>query len=309
MNPQTESHEPTPEFRAHLEWQIETALRRESRLARPVTGRARQMVAALIVVAALATGGIAGIAAGRVQDARQRDQLIEVARSEEAVVRLRLELAQANFDRARRQFEVGMAGRESVRDAEQQLQAMKAAAMRIQLDMEEIRATSAAPRNDLDAPLVGQRDFMKDRLTLDLQTAQQALAAAEQNAAQVTERFKVGVAPGAAQLQAEAELAVARDRLQLLIGTLDLRQRYLKGEIKADALAAAARQAELRLQLGRFQLEMNLMRARVDEFRRQVAVGQASELDLKRAEVDLLERQVEMKRIQQELEALGAAKR
>jgi hypothetical protein len=309
MNPQVDAHEPTPEFRAHLEWQIETALRRESRLARPVTGQARRMVAALIVVAALATGGIAGIAAGRVQDARQRDQLIEVARSEEAVVRLRLELAQANYDRARRQFEVGTVGRESVRDAEQQLQSMKAAAMRIQLDMEEIRATSAAPRNDLDAPLVGQRDFVKDRLTLDLQTAQQALAAAEQNAAQVTERFKVGVAPRAAQLQAEAELAVARDRLQQLIGTLDLRQRYLKGEIKADALAGVARMSELRLQLARSQLELNLMRARLDEVRRQVAVGQASELDLKRSEVDLLERQMEMKRIQQEIDALNTVKR
>jgi outer membrane protein TolC len=240
---------------------------------------------------------------------RTRDQLIEVARSEEAVVRLRLELAQANYDRARRQFEVGTVGRESVRDAEQQLQSMKAAAMRIQLDMEEIRATSAAPRNDLDAPLVGQRDFVKDRLTLDLQTAQQALAAAEQNAAQVTARFKVGVAPRAAQLQAEAELAVARDRLQQLIGTLDLRQRYLKGEIKADALAGVARMSELRLQLARSQLELNLMRARLDEVRRQVAVGQASELDLKRSEVDLLERQMEMKRIQQEIDALNTVKR
>ena len=67
--------------------------------------------------------------------------------------------------------------------------------------------------------------------------------------------------------------------------------------------------SELRLHLARVQVEMNLMRARVDEFRRQVAVGQASELDLKRSEVDLLERQLEMKRIQQELEALNAVKR
>ena len=241
MNSQVDAHEPTPEFRAHLEWQIETALRRDSRLAAPVTGGARRTVAALVIVAALATGGMAGIAAGRVQDVQKRDRLIEVARSEEAVVRLRLELAQANYDQARRQFEVGTVGRESVRDAEQQLQAMKAAAMRIQLDMEEIRATSAAPRNDLDAPLVGQRDFVKDRLTLDLQTAQQALAAAEQNAAQTAERFKVGVLPRTAQLQAEAELAQAQARLQLLMGTLDLRQRFIKGEIKADTLASAAR--------------------------------------------------------------------
>ena len=309
MNPLVESHEPTPEFLANLEWQIETSLRRENRFATPVTGRARRLGAGLVVVAALTTGGIAGLAAGQVQDARQRDQLMETARSEEAVVRLRLDLAQANYDQARRQFEVGMVDRGSVRDAEQQLQAMKAAALRIQLDMEEIRATSAAPRNDLDAPLVGQRDFVKDRLALELQAAQQALAAAEQHAAQTAERFKVGVLPRAAQLQAEAELAQTGARLQQLAAMLDLRQRYIKGEIKADALAAAARQTKLKLQLAGTQLEMNLMRARVDELRRQVGVGQASELDLKRSEVDLLERQLEMKRIQQELEALNAVKR
>jgi outer membrane protein TolC len=304
-----EVHEPSPEFRANLEWQIATSLRRENRFAAPVTGRARQLGAALVVIAALATGGIAGIAAGQVQDARQRDQLIETARSEESVARLRLDLAQANYDQSRRQFEVGVVGRETVRDAEQQLQAMRAEVARIQLDMEEIRATSAAPRNDLDAPLVGQRDFVKDRLTLELQAAQQLLAAAEQSVEQAAQRVRVGVVPRTAELQAQAEVAKARARLQQLMATLDLRQRYLKGDIKADALPAAARQTELKLQLARAQLELNLMRSTVEELHSHFAVGQASELDLKRAEVSLLERQLEMKRIQQELDALVGVKR
>lgn len=309
MNAHVESHEPTLEFQAHLEWQIETSLRRENRFAEPVTGRARQWVAAVVVVAALATGGLAGIAAGQVQDARQRDQLMEAARSEESVARLRLELAQANYDQARRQFEVGAAGRETVQDAEQQVQAMRMAVARIQLDMEEIRATSAPPRNNLDAPLVGQRDFVKDRLALQLQAAQQALAGAEQSVEQAAQRVNVGIAPRTAQLQAVAELAKTRARLEQLMATLDLRQRYLKGDIKADALAASARQTELKLQLARAQLEMNLARTRLEELSSQIAVGQASELDLKRSEVELLERQLEMKRIQQELDALNGVKR
>jgi outer membrane protein TolC len=309
MNAQVESHEPSPEFQAHLEWQIETSLRRENRFAEPVTGRARQWVAVVIVVAALATGGIAGIAAGQVQDARQRDQLMDTARSEEAVARLRLDLAQANYEQSRRQFEVGVVGRDTVREAEQQLQAMRAEVSRIQLDMEEIRATSAAPRNDLDAPLVGQRDFVKDRLALELQAAQQSLAAAEQSLEQAAQRVNVGVVPRTAELQAQAEVAKARARLQHLMATLDLRQRYLKGDIKADALAVAARQTELKVQLARAQLQINLLRSTIEELHSHFAVGQASELDLKRAEVGLLERQLEMKRIQQELDALNAVKR
>jgi hypothetical protein len=309
MNPQVDAHEPTPEFRAHLEWQIETSLRRESRFAAPVTGRARQLGGALVVIAALAMGGIAGIAAGQVQDARKRDQLMETARSEQALAQLRLELAQANYARARSQFEVGAVGRETVLDAEQQVQAMQIAVSRVHLDLDEIQATSAAPRDDLDAPLVGRRDFVKERLALELQTAQQALTAAEQNATQAVQRVNVGVAPQAAQLQAEAEVATARFRLQQLMANLSLRQRYLKGEIQADALATAARESELKLQLARAQLEISMSRTRLEQLRRQVEVGQAGELDLKRSEVQLMERQLELKQIQQELDALSAVKR
>jgi hypothetical protein len=309
MNSQVEAHEPSREFRAHLEWQIETSLRRENRFAVPVTGRARQVGAVLVVIAALAIGGVAGIAAGRVQDVQKRDRLIELARSEESVASVRLDLAQANYDQVRRQFDVGVTGRESVREAEQQLRALRAEVARIKLDMEEIRATSAAPRNNLDAPLVGQRDFVKDRLTLQLQIAQQALAAAEQGAAQAAQRVNVGVAPETVQLQAETEVAIARFRLQQLMATLSLRQRYLKGEIQADALVAAARESELKLQLARAQLEMSRTQALVEALNQQVQVGRASELDLKRSEVELLERQLEMKRIQQELDALRGVKR
>jgi hypothetical protein len=40
-----------------------------------------------------------------------------------------------------------------------------------------------------------------------------------------------------------------------------------------------------------------------------VEFGQASQLELKRLEVELLEREVELKKIRQEIELLGAARR
>lgn len=304
-----ESHEPAPEFLAHLEWQIETALRRESRLAAPVGSRMRRLSATLVVVAALATGGVAGVASGRVQDARQRDRLIETARSEESLVRLRLDLARAAYQEARRRFEAGTADRGTLQAAERDLRAMETSLARTQLDIEEIQATSAAPRNDLDAPLVGQRDFVRDRLRLDLEMAQKAMVAAEQSVSQAEERVKVGMAPRSAQLQAEAELAQARARMQQLQAMFDLRQQYLRGEIKSEALAPAARRTELTLQLERAQREIAIAQSRVEEVRRLVSIGQATELDLKRAEVDLLERQVEIKHIQREMEMLSARNR
>jgi hypothetical protein len=305
MNP-IESHEPTPEFRAHLEWQIETALRRESRLVAPVTSPPGRWLAALVVVGALAVGGIGGVASERVQDARDRDRLIESVRSEQALAQLRVDLARADYQDARRRFEVGTADRESLEAAERRLREMETALAKLQLDIEEIRATSAAPRSELDAPLVGDRDFVRERLALELENAQRALVAAERAVEDARGRVEVGTGTRAALLQTEAQLAQARSEMQRLRAMLDMRQRALRGEIKAEELARSVRRTTVTLQLERAQRELLIARQRVQELRRSVEVGMATPLDFKRAEVELLEREVELKRLREELEKLGA---
>lgn len=305
MNPQGGAHDITPEFRAHLEWQVESALRRETRFATPVAGPMPRLGAIVALLAALVVGGIAVAASGEWQDARQREAMMETAKSEEALLRLRVQLAEADYQDARTKFETGMAGRETLHAAERQLRAMQAALKRIVLDMEEIGATSAAPRNDLQAPLVGQRDFVRERLALDLDAAQQALVAAELAVAEAQKRVSVGIAPPTAQLQAEAELAQARAHMQQLRAMLELRQRAVKGEIKAEEVATAVRRMELALQRETLTREVELARSRIDQMRRLVDVGQASQLDLKRGEVELLELEVRLQRIRQELEMMG----
>jgi hypothetical protein len=309
MNPLNESHEPTPEFLAHLEWQIQTALRREDRLTSPVSASRRRFGAALVITAALATGGIAGIASERVQDARQRSHLVEAARSEVTLLNVRLELVRATYEDMRRKFEVGTADREALLSVEREVRALEASLARARLDIQEIEMTSSVPRNDLDAPLVGKRDFVRERLALDMAAAQSGLTTAEQAVAQAQQRIEVGAAPAAARLQPEGELAQARLRMQVLRAKLELRQRFLKGEIKADALASEMRRVELTLQRTRSQRELEIARQRVDEVRRLFEVGQGTELDVKRAEVELLERQLEIKGIQRELEMIGGVKR
>ena len=309
MNPLNQSHEPTPEFLAHLEWQIQTALRREDRLTSPVGASRRRFGAALLIIAALTTGGIAGIASERVQDARQRSQLVEAARSEVTLLNVRLELVRATYEDMRRKFEVGTADREALLSVEREVRALEASLARARLDIQEIEMTSSVPRNDLDAPLVGKRDFVRERLALDMAAAQSGLTTAEQAVAQAQQRIEVGAAPAAARLQPEGELAQARLRMQVLRAKLELRQRFLKGEIKADALASEMRRVELTLQRTRSQRELEIARQRVDEVRRLFEVGQGTELDVKRAEVELLERQLEIKGIQRELEIIGGVKR
>ena len=308
MNVPRES-EIRPEFRAHLEWQIASALRREERFAAPVGGGLTRLRTAVAMMAALAVGAATMAASGELQEARQRDALIEAAKSEEALMQLRIELAKAAYEDARRRFEVGTASRETVRSAEAELRAMEMRLARNRLDIEEITATAMAPRNDLQAPLVGGRDFVSERLKLDLKTAQQAMAGAEQTLQEARKRFEVGLASRAALLQGEMDLAHARMRMEELRATIDLRGRALAGDIKVEDLVSSVRRVKLTMEQQRIQREIEFATARVEELRRLVSVGQATDLDLKRAEIEVLQRQIDLKLIRQEIEKAGAIRR
>ena len=309
MNRAEGSHEVPPEFRAHLEWQIQSAMRRETRFGEPVrTGHPRLRAAAMLVVA-MAVGGIAVGASAGLQDARERSAIIESAQSELKLVRLRVELARADFEQTRQRFEVGAVGRETLQAAERELRAQESALARLQLDIEETQLTSAAPRNELQAPLAGGRDFVRERLMLELRDAQRNLAAAEQAVQQVRQRVEVGMAPHATVLSAEREVVEARAALKQLQGTIELREQTVRGEIKTEEVASSQRRMELTLRRDRLRREIELGRKRIDDVRQQVAVGVASQLDLKRAEVELLETETELERVERELERVAAPRR
>jgi hypothetical protein len=305
-----ESHEPTAEFRSRLEWQVQTALRRGSRFAEPAGGGGlRRLRVAAMVAIALAAGGAAGVASGRVQDAKQRDQLVEAAKSEESLAALRLDLARTEFQETRKKFEIGVVGRETLLEAERQMKAMEAALARIKLNIEEIIATSAPPRDDLDAPLAGQRDFVRDRLRLELDRAQQALAAAEQTLSQAAARVEIGAASRLAEIHAKEELAAALAQMKLLKSKLELRQQLVTGAIETKQLLQTIRRMELETTRDQAMQELAGARARLQELQRRVEAGTADQLELKRAEVELLERELKLKHLAQELEKLRAIRK
>lgn len=310
MTGHADTQEMRPEFRAHLDWQIESALRRETRFAQPAaTSGVSRLGAALVLLAAMAMGAGAVAASQELQDQKQRNALLEAVKADLDVARLRLDLARTAFQNEQRRVEVGVASRESLRAVEAELKAMEALVKKLTIDADEIRATAKAPRNDLQAPVVDKRDFVTDRLSVDLLSAQAALVAAEQDMLNTKRRFEVGIASRVAMLQSETEIAQTRARLKELQDTLDLRRRAMAGEIKAEEVASLQRRLELNGQLSRAESDLTVARARIEEVRRQNQVGQASELDLKRAEIELLERQVELQRLRQQIEKLGAVRR
>lgn len=318
----TAPHEPTPEFRNGLEDTVLSAMRHhgnvEPTIPPPGTlpidaGRAMLTVprhrlrTAALVAAALAIGALAGAAPAQVQDVQNRTQLLAAAEADEQLALIRLQLARAALDEAHSRFALGALGRESLAAAEAEVRTMESNVMRIRLDQEEIRATAAPPRREISAPLAGSRDFVTERLHLDLAAAQRQLVAAEQSAAEVERRYDVGATSRLAILDAQLDVARARGALQLLGIKADLRQQFLRDALSVADVERELQRQNLLVEADLAQRVHSLAAARLANLRELNALGQAEQLEVMRAEVEVLERAHELQRIARRLNALNAA--
>lgn len=297
----TGSHTPTQEFRDRLETEVVRSYRAGRR-----AQRVRRYRTVALVVIALSLGAAAGAAPARVQEVRQRTDLIEAQQAELRVAQLRLDLAQAELRAAQQRYNIGAISRTELAAVEADLHARESVMQRIALNLDEIRAGSAAPRDDIAAPLVGDRDFVKERLQLDVQAAQERLSAVERSFAEVERRQRLGVVSPMELAEAEADLGRARLELRRLTGVLDLRQQVL-----LERLSAA--ESERRLELIQATQDRDVLRSmlalaeqRLETVRMRVALGrnQSGELDLKRAEVDVLQRRIELDQAERQIQVL-----
>lgn len=292
-------HEPTPEFRARLESRIVREYRRSSR--RMTTAGMRR---AAVVAAAIALGALAGAVPAQVQQSQTRSSLLEAARAEQELIQLRYELARREYELQKTRYDVGALTRASLLEAEAGLRAMEMALRRNQLRQEEIQATAAPPRDDISAPLVGGRDFVSERVQLDLAAAEERLAAAERNFEDVRRRMQIGTSTPAEQLEAEAELARARHEMELLGTRLSVRREFVSGDVGVPEIERRLQEREIMVEIALAERLHELAEQRLANMRQLRAAGTIDQVELLRTEVEVIERTMELQRLSQRLEAL-----
>ncbi|HEY4320377.1 MAG TPA: hypothetical protein VGM77_04280 [Gemmatimonadales bacterium] len=296
---------PTPEFRAHLAWEVARTFRREARLGvrTDITRRRRIRMVATVAVC-LALGTVSGLASAQVRDTSRRDSLLDAARAEMAIDTLRLDLAKRLDLDLSRQFAAGIASSDQAASAEAELRAQQTRVARLQLDIAEIQASSRAPREDLTAPRVGSRDFVSERINLDLMKAQQDLTAAEQAVTATGRQVRVGMIDTLALAQRQVELARAHATLAVLAERLAARRDFLDKGLSADQLARRVDQVQVQSDMTVAQQALATAQLRAEQLSRQQAAGAASELAALRAQVDLKERTMELNELAAQLKRL-----
>jgi hypothetical protein len=291
-------HRPTQAFREQLERAVVRTFRLEQEIDdRRRVARTRWMRWAAVVVVSVAIGASAGIASGQIRDSARRDSLLEVARADATLAAVRLNLARARIADVKRKYDVGATDATSLADADAEVRAMETQAMRARYNIEEITATAQPPRDDLNAPLVGGRDFVKDRIMLDLAAAQQRLTAAEAAYSETERRARVGAASDIAPLEAGVEVARARSAMAVLAQRLSLRKEFVERGTPAEQLVARMANAQLQQDFEVAQQELTLARERAARVERQRAAGVASEFDVIKAKLDVQQRELELQKL------------
>ncbi len=253
-------YEPDDRFMDRLEWQLSSEYRRADRL-KPAIGKVavpRRVVAIAVMVGVLMTGVAVTKAADYIKDSWRKK--IEMARVETEVElkRVRLESIKEMASDIEMRVSSGL-----VREDEHQ--AVKLAIKNAELDLkrslsnlEEVRMSGDIPRNELYAPLVGIRDFVSERMKIEIEEAEVVLENLGIHLDRVKRLVEEKAIRGDEMAQIQAEIANRKMMIQKIQERLDLRRRFLEGAVTAREVEIGDRMtgAERNLQLARSRTEV-----------------------------------------------------
>jgi hypothetical protein len=288
-----DAHRPSEAFRNFLDDDIGRAFRHD--------GALRRMRLTAVIMVSVALGTTAGLASAQIREGSQRDSLLDAARADAALVSMRLDLARAQLGEQRRATAAGTMSAESTAAAMLQVKEMESQLARAAMNIDEVKATARAPRDELNAPLVNGRDFVKERIQAQAMVVQQRMQSAESVQSEAARRVRAGVLSEVANQEAELDVVRARRDLIVLATRLVLRRQYLEKETPVDQLLRQLEQAELHEDAVVAQRALTLARARASALDKRRAAGVAGELDAMRAQLDVKEREVELQRLLQRL--------
>jgi hypothetical protein len=241
----SKNFEPDKQFVDRLEWQLASEFRRAGRL-RPAAGKVavpRGIVAASLVAGVLLTGVAVSKAADIIKDSWRKK--IEMARVETEVKLKGLQLASL------REMAAGAASRAaSGLIQEEDHLSMKLAAdcaslelKRAELSRAEVEASGEMARDELYAPVVDGRDFVSERLKVESGIHALFLGSLERRVARFDSLAAKGLVQDEEAGRVRTELAFRKALIDKVLERLDLRRRFVAGELTAQEVEIKGRLA------------------------------------------------------------------
>ena len=222
-----------------------------------------------------------------------------------------------------KQVSAGQVDATSLAVSDHELSQIRRELERTRLDYLEIQASGNPVRNQLSAPLVAGRDFVSERLRLELAALHDRVRMTRSTLQQAEREVATGVSDGRSvghvQLeifvdssndksgrkgklivsdgrsvgQMQHEISMWETEMRDVEQQLDLRASYLAGRQSAQEVAARARLLQARSRLEGAMAKSAMTRTNADNARRSFSMGTLPSLDLKHAEFEVIASDVE----------------
>jgi hypothetical protein len=293
-----DKHEPSKEFIDRLEWEIGGEVRRRNRHARvppwrPQSGRTAVLALTGIVLLSMAFGAAGVAAAYQVQTNQRRGDLISGLEQRAEVARQRLKLSTDAQTDTERRLSLGHGNQEDVLEARARAAEAGAQVKSLESLIEEVRITGHEPSSEISAPVVKGRDFVSERLQIEM-TVPQAVLELERLRLRNLER---SVSLGAVSLleleQARPRVAEVDAGVEVFRKKLEIRQQFLARKIDAATAELRTLEAEAEQRERALAPKIELARKESQSTDAKVRIGAASSMDQAEAAMRLEELEME----------------
>ena len=292
----SKNYEPENQFLERLEWQLSSEFRRTDRLksSPEKVALSRRMVAVSLMLGIFMTGVAMIKATEYIRDTWRKK--IEVARFETEVKlkEVRLESIREILSRVEIQYANGLIPEQEVQGIRLSLERAGLDLKKSALNLEEVKASGKSPRNELYAPLVRGRDFVSERLQLEVEGVELDLALVKEHFVYYKERVETGVMEGRELEHIQAEIAAQNAKISSLQKKLDLRSRFLSGEITAQEIEIRDRMAVAEKNLHMAQSKVDAITRQIKDVEIRVDAGMMDELELTQMQYALNAAQAEL---------------
>lgn len=298
---------PDPAFVNALEWQLERELRRAARF-EPIRGSTRTAArrGLGLVTLALVSGllGVAGLAgAQQVRASLEARPIVRIIELKEKAAEIAWQGAAVALTDAQAREKGGDSSIEGVarakkRLAESILQRTKAA-----LDLEEARSAGRRPRDDLSAPLIGGRDFVRDRLRADHAAATEQLSLAQVALNVAIQRYEMGLVTHDATSGAKLDVQLAELRIKEASSKLTAREDFLNNRKKAIDAEREGVRIDVSYGVGAAMARADIARQRLKVARLRNEAGLTSQAELRQVTEEMAEAEAALAIAQAELKS------
>lgn len=294
------NHEPRAEFVDRLEGRIRTEARRRQRV-EPSWTRwmpQRPLPAAIAVLAlvlvSMVIGGAVVAAAYQAQTNERRDVLLSAYQGRVRLAADRLNLAKTELQTAQQRFSVGTGDQNALLEAEFKVKEAQAQLVSMQLQLREVQLTGLEPLNQISAPLVSGRDFVSERLHIEMSVPVAALDWEKTRLADVQRRVAVGAASTSEMDVARSRITEIQAAVEALQRKIEIRQQFLSKQLDATLADLRVLEAEAQQRREALMPKIDLARKQAKDIAAKVEIGVASSVELAEAQIRVRELELDL---------------